>query len=113
MLFRFLGQVVRRGWPFLLAGWAALLLASWLAAPPWDEVAQDREFAFLPPDVPSRRAQEVFAKAFPEDHLDSNIVLVVHRTDGRPGQRKHDKKFIEDVVEPGLRKIAEDTGGLA
>src|SRR5262245_38224912 len=112
MLFHRLGQLIRRRWTWLLIGWLLLLAGAWAIAPPWDEVAQDREFGFFPPDAPSRRAQEMFAKAFPDDHLDSNIVLVVHRTDRRPGQRKHDLKFIEDVVEPGLRQIADDTGGF-
>lgn len=75
MVFRLLGQVVRRGWPLLLAAWGMFLLATWLAAPPWDEFAQDKEFAFLPPDAPSRRAAEVYAKAFPEDQSASNIVI--------------------------------------
>jgi RND superfamily putative drug exporter len=79
MIFRFLGQLVRRGWPLLLGGWAVFLGATWLAAPPWDEVAQDQEFAFLPPDSPSRRAEEGFAKVFPDDRSASNVVLVLHR----------------------------------
>jgi RND superfamily putative drug exporter len=78
-MFHFLGQIVRRAWPLLLAGWGLLLLGTWYAAPPWDQVAQDREFAFLPEDSPSRRAEKVFAKAFPEDRLASNVVLVLHR----------------------------------
>ena len=113
MLFRFLGQVVRRGWPFLLAGWAALLLASWLAAPPWQEVAQDREFAFLPAKAPSRQAEEVYVKAFPTDRLASNIVLVLHRSGNEQPYLEGDLAFINTVLEPRCRKIAEREGGLA
>jgi RND superfamily putative drug exporter len=97
----------------VLAGWGVLLLATWLAAPPWDEVAQDREFAFLPEDAPSRRAEAVFAQAFPEDHLASSIVLVLSRAGSSPGQLQSDLKFIEDDLYPSLRQIAEAEGGLA
>src|SRR5580700_6177331 len=105
MLFRILGHVVRRGWALVLLGWGFVLLATWLAAPPWDEVALDREFAFLPADAPSRRAEEVFKKAFPDSRLASNIVLVLHRADTE--HLDQDREFIKDVVYPGLRQLAE------
>src|SRR5689334_1044575 len=113
VMFRLLGQVVRRGWFLLLAGWALLFCATWYFAPPWDEVAQDREFAFLPPDAPSRRAEEMFAKAFPDERSASNVVLVLHRAGAGQEQFRDDLKFIGDVLEPGIRQIAEDEGGLA
>src|SRR5205807_1795017 len=107
-----LGRVVRRAWALLLAGWALLLLGTWAAAPPWDRVAQDREFAALPESVPSRQAEALFAKAFPDDRLASNVVLVVHRTRGGSGDLDKALRFIEDVLEPGLRQIAASEGGL-
>jgi RND superfamily putative drug exporter len=113
MVFRLLGHLVCRAWGLLLAGWGLLLLTTWLAAPPWGEVAQDREFAFLPTDAPSRRAEEVHAQAFPNDRQASNTVLVLHRADNPPGHLDRDRKWIEDVLEPGLRQIAEAGGGLA
>jgi hypothetical protein len=61
-MFHLLGQAVRRAWPLLLAVWGLLLLGTRLAALPWNDVAQDREFAFLPKDAPSRVAEEVSAK---------------------------------------------------
>ncbi|HEV3444183.1 MAG TPA: MMPL family transporter, partial [Gemmataceae bacterium] len=111
MFFGFLGHLVRRGWPLVLIGWGALLLACRLMAPPWSEIAQDKEFDLLPADTPSRRAAEIFAKAFPEEQSASNIVLVLHQS-GAP-QLERNLKFIEDVLEPGLRRIAEAEGGLA
>src|SRR5579859_5544261 len=100
-MFRLLGQVVRRGWPFLLAGWAALLIGTWYAAPPWSEVSKSQEFSFLPADAPSVEAWEIFAKAFPTDKSRSNIVLVLHRTGAASGTLPGDLKFIEDTLEPG------------
>ena len=112
MIFRFLGQLVRRAWWLLLAGWVVILLVTWYAAPSWNSVAQDQEFAFLPEDVPSRQADEMFAKAFPTDNTASNIVLVLHRTDKAPTLNET-LKFIEKVLEPKLRQIAKEEGGLA
>ncbi len=100
------------GWPVFLVGWAVLLFVTGHFAPPWDEVAQDREFAFLPSNAPSRQAEAAFAQAFPEDHSASNIVLVLDRRDAA-NQLPTDLKFISDVLEPGLRQIAESEGGLA
>ena len=87
MVFRLLGGAVRAWWPLLLAGWIGLLLATDYAAPPWDSVARDREFAFLPEDAPSRRAEEVYTRAFPEYHSASNVVLVLARDAGGPPAR--------------------------
>jgi RND superfamily putative drug exporter len=113
MVFRLLGQLVRRAWLLLLAAWALLLVGTWYAAPPWDEVAQDREFAFLPADAPSRQAEEIYARAFPDDRHASTIVLVLHRAAGDKGHLAEDEQFTQDVLEPGLRKIAAEEGGLA
>jgi putative drug exporter of the RND superfamily len=113
MFFVWLGQTVRRGWPFLLAGWVILLVGTRLAAPPWGQYAQDKEFDFLPDDAPSRRAEKIYPTAFPEDQSRSTIALVLHRKDNEPGHLDRDKQFISDVLEPALRKIADSEGGLA
>jgi putative drug exporter of the RND superfamily len=112
-MFGFLGQTVSRFWVLVLVGWVVLLAATRLAAPPWEEVAQDKEFAFLPEDAPSRRSEAMFAKAFPDDQLGSNVVLVLHEPDPSPDHLDRDRKFIEDSLELGLRQIAEAEGGLA
>jgi putative drug exporter of the RND superfamily len=111
-MFTFLGRVVRRAWLLLLAAWAALVIGTWLSAPAWRDIAQDREFAFLPEDAPSRVADKELAQAFPGDRYSSNIVLVIHRAANDPGRVVGDNQFIEDVLYPSLRKIAEDEGGL-
>jgi putative drug exporter of the RND superfamily len=113
MVFRLLGQIVRRGWPLFLALWITLLLLCRFVAPRWEKFAVDEEFAFLPVDAPSRVAEAVFAKAFPDDQNASTIVLVVHRAKAAPDLAKSDRDFIGLVLEPGLRKIADDEGGLA
>ena len=112
-MFYLLGRIVSRVWLLLLAGWVLLLIVSWKAAPPWEEVAQDKEFAFLPADIPSRRAEEVFARAFPDDRLASSIVLVLEDSSPDAGHRERDLKFIDDALEPGIYQIAQAEGGLA
>jgi RND superfamily putative drug exporter len=112
-MFHLVGQIVRRGWPLFLLGWGFLLLASRYAAPPWEQVAQDKEFAFLPESCPSRQAETIFARAFPEDRLGSSIVLVLHHSGGEQQYLDSDLKLISEVLEPGLRQIAEGEGGLA
>jgi uncharacterized membrane protein YdfJ with MMPL/SSD domain len=111
-MFRSLGQMISRFPLFFLAAWLLLLVGGWLAAPPWNAVAEDKEFAFLPANVPSRRGEDLLRQAFPDDRLASTVVLVVQRTGGA-SDLERDKKFIEDVLEPGLRQIADDEGGLA
>jgi putative drug exporter of the RND superfamily len=112
-MFRFLGKAVRRAWPLVLAGWAALLVGTWYAAPPWSDATQDREFAFLPADSPSRRAEEVFAEVFPQDGQGSNVVLVLHRNEDERSHLAGDLKFVSDKLAPGIRSLAEADGGLA
>ncbi len=112
-MFAFLDRVIRRGWPWLLAAWVLFLLATWYAAPPWDEVAHDREYAFLPANAPSRVAEEELAKAFPTNRPGSNVVLVLHRAGNEKSHFEADRGFVNDVLEPGLRQIAESEGGLA
>jgi RND superfamily putative drug exporter len=113
MIFRHLGRMVRWAWAPLLGAWALVLVGTHLVAPPFNEVAQDREFGFLPADMPSRRAEEVFHKAFPDEKSASNIVLVLSRDTAAPQDRDRYRKFIEEELEPGLYQIAADEGGLA
>jgi RND superfamily putative drug exporter len=113
MFFRFLGHVVRRGWPFLLLGWVVIAFVTEHFAPPWDQVAQDKEFDFLPENLPSRQAEAIYAKAFPEDRTASNLVLVLSRETEGAQTHQQDLDFIENTLEPGLRRIAEARGGLA
>jgi RND superfamily putative drug exporter len=112
-MFPALGKCVARTWPVVLVFWLVLLGAVKLAAPPWDSVAQDREFALLPDDAPSRQAEQLLAKAFPGEQVGSSIVLVLVRQDSSPVLLAEDKLFIERHLEPQLRQIAHAEGGLA
>ena len=111
-MFRLLGKIVRRAWPLVLAAWIIVLVGTWFAAPSWNKAAEDREFAFLPPNAPSL-PQKAFAEAFPQSGQGSNVVLVLHRAGGEGDQLTADLKFISDKLEPGIRKIAEAARRLA
>src|SRR5262249_44272975 len=113
VMFRLLGQTVRRAWPFLLAAWALVLALTYRAAPPWEEVARDREFGFLPADSPSRQAAEVFKQAFPEEPLGSPGAPVLRPPRSGPAALNRDLKFIDPFLRPGLLGIAKEEGGLA
>jgi RND superfamily putative drug exporter len=113
MLSRLLGRLIRGGWILWLLGWLVLLIGSDWLAPRWNDVAQDKQFGFLPADTPSRQAEAVYAEAFPDNRSSSNIVLVLHRQDTQPGTLDRDIKFIENVIEPDIRRIADEEGGFA
>jgi RND superfamily putative drug exporter len=111
-MFRVLGNFVSRTCPYFLIAWVALAVGTKLAAPPWDQVAQDKEFAFLPASAPTRLSEAEFKKAFPQEQVVSNVVLVLYRQTEGQENLDGDKKFIEDALEPGLRRIAKEEGGL-
>jgi len=113
MIFRLLGQIVRRAGSF---SWCRGLRCCWSAG------LQPRRGERLPStrnSLFSRKTSRAGAprpfsrRAFPEEQSGSNIVLVLERSGDKPEELKRDLKFVEAVLEPGLRRIAEDEGGLA
>jgi uncharacterized membrane protein YdfJ with MMPL/SSD domain len=76
-----IGDLLNRTWILVLVGWVGLIVALRATAPEWNEVAKDGQFSFLPEDSPSRRADEIFDQAFPQDLLGSSVVIVVRRED--------------------------------
>jgi RND superfamily putative drug exporter len=103
-MFQFLGRVVSRMWLVLLAGWAVLVVGLWFGAPSWDEVGKSGQFAYLPADAPSRKAQALFDEAFPAQRAASGIVLVVTRSD-RTVLRADDRRFVDETLVPRLRGL--------
>ncbi len=105
-MFQILGRISSRHAAVVVATWLVLLGGSLLLAPPWADVAENGEFAFLPPDAPSRVAEEQFTEAF-DDTLASNVVLVVRRETSEAGLKESDRDFIREILMPGLREVAE------
>lgn len=83
-MFHFLGKLVARVWPALLAAWILVLIVMMLIAPPWAEVAESGQFSFLPKEAPSIRGKELLKAAFPNEVFGSNVVVVLSRADERP-----------------------------
>src|SRR5439155_16327073 len=108
-VFAFLGKIVARTWPFLLAAWGAALVGLWFFAPSWDKVGKSGQFAYLPADAPTRRAEQLFDEAFPGQRSGSGIVLVVTRTDG--GElRPEDRRFVNETLAPRVKQEFLATG---
>src|ERR1700733_6143922 len=104
-MFHFLGKMVARGWPLWLLGWGVLLVASARMAPPWQTVVRHGDAEFLPADVPSRRGEDLFDRAFPGQRSHSNVVLVVHReVDAFDAQ---DRQFIAETLTPRLKRVVQ------
>ena len=108
-MFRKLGQFVVRYWKLLIVAWIAFLAAVTLCAPRWQDVTLDGEFGFLPTDMPSREAEELFAKTFPKDILASTVAIVVHRRreDIIP-LTADDREFIRNVLTPAIGTLLGD-----
>jgi len=118
------GDLIIRVWPWILAAWIAVLVATSVMAPPLEQVAETEEFAFLPTDSPSHVAERLFRQAFPKKLVPSRIVIVVRRPDQPEGLQERDLEWIDDGENEGdtdkqfelrerLLQIAEKDGGLA
>lgn len=102
MFFRRLGALVARTWAWWLIGWIGLVIVLAVAAPKWRDVAQGGEFNFLPPEYPSRRADDLLERAFPQGKTASSVVLVLTRREGLTGE---DLQFILEELVPHLDDI--------
>lgn len=85
-MFQRLGNAVSRYWPVVLAVWIALVAGLPRAAPRWEDVTLDGDFAYLPARMTSVRGDRLFAVAFPNELARSAAVLVFARPDGPLGE---------------------------
>jgi RND superfamily putative drug exporter len=105
-----LGRAVARFSPLLLGLWFVLLGAGWEFAPGWYEVTQGGDYAFLPDDTPSRRGEELFKKAFPDEYSASSVVLVLRRDGDGAGLSDRDREFLRRSLTPALKEQAAEAG---
>ena len=59
--------------------WVLVAVAVRLAAPPWNRVAYDGDFEYLPADMSSVAGGRLLDQAFPGERSRSQIVLVLGR----------------------------------
>lgn len=74
-------ELVVGWWPAVLAAWAvgtALLLA---LSPSFSEVAVFDEAAYLPPDSPAERGQDLLAEGWPEQDYSRSVTVALVRED--------------------------------
>ncbi len=98
MFYRF-GQFVVRTWPLWFGGWIVAVVIAAMFAPDRDSVIKTGEFTFMPEDSPSRQAERLFAKAFPQEAKASTIAVVVRRTEAGQKLSDADKEFVDDGVD--------------
>lgn len=95
-MYALLGRIVSRYWLVMILFWVALAVVLHRFAPEWENVTKDGDLAYLPREMTSVRADELIAKAFPENKGKSQIVLVIERSDG--GLTPDDLEFAEQLA---------------
>jgi len=82
-MFQQLGELIAKHWIGVILFWIILALVLRLAAPNWDSVTNDGDFAYLPDGLPSVRGEKLLSEAFPENRAKSQVVIVLAR-EGAP-----------------------------
>ena len=106
MVFKRLGDLTAQRAALIVGAWICVVAASGFMAPTWNDVVENGEFAFLPANSPSRRANDAFLDAFPNEQKRSSLVLIARRESGDEGLLQTDFEFLASQVVPELHKIA-------
>ena len=105
---------MERHWRLVLLVWLGLVVAGmsikhgwaqdWgLPIKKWVQLVENGEFAYLPAEMQSLQGERLLAEAFPNDLLNSSVVVVVRR-EARP-LVSQDEEFIQNVLLPRLEKL--------
>lgn len=125
-MFERLAKLVNRAPLPVVLCWYAVGFLAITTAPDWTEVSREGEFAFLPDDSVSKRAEAVYRQAFPgpaastdegddgsgvvqQNPLGSTVAIVVQREDLPDGLTAADYAFVDKVLYPGLEVIKSTT----
>jgi RND superfamily putative drug exporter len=108
-MFKFLGRLAATHPWLICAAWLAAGVAVALAAPPWDQRAQDDDIRFLPARCPSVRGYQLLEQAFPQDVFASRALFAVERRDGPLTEA--DLALVDDMV-ADLEKLRQDEPDL-
>lgn len=123
-MFQRLGNGVVRYWKLTLVFWIFLaivansVMSGWINrlglfavnVPGWSDIAEDGEFAFLPKNMPSLKAEDLFRRAFPSERLASNIVIVMQHPSS--GIDDEDRDFITRTLVPRLEAIKNEPDSI-
>lgn len=77
-----LADYVARNAVVVIVAWIVVVAAVHLAAPPWDRITHDGDFAYLPPHCPSVVGERWMTEAFPRQRGRSQVVVAIVRADG-------------------------------
>ncbi|MHB8951886.1 MAG: MMPL family transporter [Pirellulaceae bacterium] len=80
-MFARLAEIVTRRWTLIVLAWIVAAVAMHFVAPPWQNIINDGDFAYLPPGLPSVIGEQWMSEAFPWQRGRSQIVLAVARED--------------------------------
>lgn len=95
-MFYHFGHFIVRNWPIWFAGWISVVLISAAIAPDRDSVIKTGEFSFMPESSPSRLAEALHAKAFPQEAHASTLAVIVRRADAGQKLTDADFNFVDD-----------------
>lgn len=98
MFFRQLGNFVVRYPIAIIAFWGVFAVSAAVLPPHWDNVTLDGDLAFLPADLPSSQAEQLFNDAFPQRQAKSQLVFAVSRADEPLSE--DDLRFADKLASP-------------
>lgn len=81
-MFTRLGALVSHHPLLVILSWVALAVGVHYVAPDWDDVTQDGNLHYLPPEMTSVRGRALLEEAFPDAKAKSQLVIAVERPDG-------------------------------
>lgn len=98
MFFQKLGKFVVQ-YPLAIIAFWVIFAALAIALPPhWNDVTLDGDLAFLPKNMPSVEADDLFRRAFPQRQAKSQIVFAVSREDST--LTEEDLRFADRMASP-------------
>ncbi len=80
-MFARLAHFVTRHWMLVIVLWLIAVLGVRLAAPRWESITHDGDFAYLPPQMPSVVGEQWMTEAFPWQRGRSQVVIAIARSD--------------------------------
>jgi len=97
MFFKRLGRFVAQQWFWVILFWVMLAIGARWAAPAWDSITHDGDFAYMPAQMPSVRGEAWLKEAFPNHRAKSQIVIIAARDDRSLDGR--DALIVEDLAQ--------------
>lgn len=80
-MFARLAQTVVRHWLLIALGWLGAVAIIQAAAPSWQQIINDGDFAYLPADLPSVVGERWMSEAFPWQRGRSQVVIAIARAE--------------------------------